>query len=41
MRNHSISNTNITEGEINWDLKVKDILDCYSDFLAVALNCHI
>ena len=41
MRNNSISNTNITEGEINWDLKVKEILACYSDLIAVALNCHI
>lgn len=41
MRNHSIKCTNITEGEINWDLKLKQIIDFYSDFLAVALNCHI
>jgi len=41
MRSHSISDANITEGEINWDLKVKEIIACYSDSLAVALNCHI
>ncbi len=41
MRNNSIKETNITEEEINWDLKVKEILDCYSDFIVVALNCHI
>ena len=41
MRNHSIKDTSISEGEINWDLKVKGILDYYSDFIAVALNCHI
>ncbi|MEL7243051.1 MAG: hypothetical protein AAGM40_11990 [Cyanobacteria bacterium J06573_2] len=41
MRNHSIQDTNISEEEVNWDLKVKEILACYSDFIAVALNCHI
>ncbi len=41
MRNHLNSNTNITEGEINWKLKVKEIIDCYSDFIAVGLNCHM
>ncbi len=41
MRNHLNSNTNIAEGEINWELKVKKIIAFYSDFLAVALNCHI
>ncbi|MDY6898868.1 MAG: hypothetical protein SWZ49_12430 [Cyanobacteriota bacterium] len=41
MRNHSIKDKNISEEEINWNLQVKEILDCYSDFLAVALNCHI
>mgnify|MGYP001794373145 FL=1 len=41
MRNNSIKDTNITEEEINWDLKVKEILDFYSDFIVVALNCHI
>ncbi|MEM6400480.1 MAG: hypothetical protein AAF757_09600 [Cyanobacteria bacterium P01_D01_bin.116] len=41
MRSHSMSDTNITEKEMNWDLKVNVILACYSDFIAVALNCHI
>lgn len=41
MRNHLNSNTNITEEEINWDVKVKKILNFYSDFIAVGLNCHI
>ncbi|BAY81382.1 hypothetical protein NIES267_08580 [Calothrix parasitica NIES-267] len=41
MRSHSIKDTNVSEEEINWDLKVKEILSCYSEFIAVALNCHI
>ncbi len=41
MKSQLNSNTNITEGEINWELKVKEIFACYSEFIAVALNCHI
>ena len=41
MRNNSIKYTDISQGEIDWDLKVKEILGFYADFIAVALNCHI
>ncbi|BAZ19039.1 hypothetical protein NIES4071_109240 (plasmid) [Calothrix sp. NIES-4071] len=33
--------TNVNEEEFNWNLKVKEILACYPDYLAVGLNCHI
>lgn len=35
------SDAPISEEELNWDLKVQNILACYSDYLAVGLNCHI
>ncbi len=31
----------VSEEESNWNFKVQKILACYSDYLAVGLNCHI
>lgn len=31
----------LSEEEVNWNLKVRETLASYPDCLAVALNCHI
>ncbi|MCV3217132.1 hypothetical protein OGM63_27095 [Plectonema radiosum NIES-515] len=36
-----LDNTQVNEEEVSWDLEVQKILASYSDYLAVAIHCHI
>jgi|GEM_PF-2097096 len=41
MRIYLNCDVNMSEAEVNWNLKVQETLACYPDCLAVGLNCHI
>ncbi|MBN3911473.1 MAG: hypothetical protein HWQ35_34550 [Nostoc sp. NMS1] len=40
-RIYLLNNKQVSEEEVSWDLDVQKILASYSDYLAVAIHCHI